>query len=74
MQCSLVDHYLTNNEDLYKVAGICPTKMSDHDIIFASRKKFKKEKDKNPLRARKYKNLDEGDLFNDLESYNWDNI
>ena len=70
MQRSLVDHYFTSNEDLYKVTGICPTKISDHDIIFASRKMLKKKTNKKPLRVRKYKNMNEERLYEDLDKHN----
>ena len=41
VEASLIDHYLTTDEELYSQNGVCPTFLSDHYVIFASRKKFK---------------------------------
>ena len=71
---SPVDHYLTNNPDLYMVSGICPFSESDHDVIFAARKKDKIKSEKSWILARKYKDLDNNALKRDVENHNWDNV
>ena len=43
---------------MYSQHGIIPTDLSDHSMIFASRKTFKVEKSKTWVTARKYKNFD----------------
>ena len=42
---SCIDHFITSDPVLYQQCGICPTDISDHYIIFASRKKFKTKND-----------------------------
>ena len=71
---SPVDHFLTNNPDLYDLAGICPFAQSDHDIIFATRKKHKVKPEKIKLLACKYKNMDNGAFKNDVTNHNWDEV
>ncbi len=71
---SIIDHFVTNNPDLYQQAGICPTDESDHYIIFASRKKFKVETETRLLRARRYKSLVEEKFVEDLDKHSWDHI
>ena len=40
---SAIDHFMTNNVELYKQHGICPLYISDHYLIHCSRKKLKKK-------------------------------
>ena len=41
MSGSIIDHFCTTDNDLYAQWGVCHNNVSDHSIIFASRKKFK---------------------------------
>ena len=52
VETSAIDHFCSNNENLYSQRGICPFDISDHDIIYASLEKIKiklKEKFENIL-------------------------
>ena len=71
---SPVDHYLTNNPDLYAISGICPFAQSDHDVIFATRKKNKQQGEKIKILARKYKNMDNEAFIDDMEKHDWSDI
>ena len=71
---SLIDHFVTNNPELYQQAGICPYDESDHYIIYASRKKFKEKQSKGLMRARRYKSLVEEVFVEDLNRHNWDMV
>ena len=71
---SPVDHFLTNNRDLYNHSRICPYSESDHDVIFTAHKKEKVEPDKVRILARKKKNLNYNMLKADVDSHNWQNV
>ena len=71
---SLIDHFATNNIGLYNQAGVCPTDESDHYIIFASRKKFKVRRNKEKIRARRYKSLNEETFARDIEEHDWSQV
>ena len=60
---SAIDHFCTNNVTLYSQRGICPFDVSDHDIIYASRKKFKVKSGTTKIKVRKYFKLDEKKNF-----------
>ena len=71
---SPVDHFLTNNPELYALAGICPFSQSDHDVIFGVRKKHKEERDKVRVTARKYKKLDNNAFRDAVDGHDWSEI
>ncbi len=59
---------------LHSQHDVSPNIVSDHYIIFGARKKFKTKTSKTKLWARKYKNLDENKLIQDLNNANWVNV
>ena len=69
-----IDHFLTSDPALYCQHGVCPIDVTDHYIIFGSRKKFKEKHVTFRMRARKYKNFDEVGFINTVENTNWDNV
>ena len=72
IDASLIDLYLTTDEELYAQHGVCPSIVLDHYLIFAAREKFKIKHDRISLMARKYKDLSESKLIADLKRQNWD--
>ncbi len=68
---SAVDHFCTNNIELYSVHGVCLHDVSDHDIIFASCKKFKIKRGVTKLKARKYSRLNEELFAREIEQFDW---
>ena len=67
---SLVDHFYTNDANLYIQHGTIQTDQSDHHMIYGSRKQFRIKRSKNFLKCRKYKNLDENKLHQELLDHN----
>ena len=52
---SCLDHIMINRADFYSIAGICPTSISDHHLIFTIRKRLKVKNSNINIRARSYK-------------------
>ena len=73
-RATLIDHFVTNNIDLYSQHGICPTLESDHHIIYTARKKFKGKHNKIQVRVRKYKNMNETEFINQVTNHDWSNV
>ena len=71
---SLMDHYLTTNEELYATAGALPTNASDHFFVYTSRKKPKTKHHKSKFKGRAYSRLDEDKFREDIARINWQEI
>ncbi len=71
---SRIDHILTTDVDIYTQYGICPLEISDHYLVYCVRKKFKVKHNKVRMWARKYKNLDEAKLWDDIENFDWTEV
>ena len=54
--------------------AFCPFSQSDHDIIFATRKKAKAKRSKCRILARKYKKLDNAACESDVEAHDWSHV
>ena len=74
VRLSAVDHFVTSAPDLYIQHGIVPFHVSDHYIVFGTRKKFKCKHDKVPVVARSYSKYDPAILSRDLENQNWEEV
>ena len=61
-KASLIDHCLTNREDYYHLVGTLETGLSDHDLIFVSRKKKKIPRTIGRLKCRNYRKLNESNF------------
>ena len=66
---SAIDHFCTNNMEQH---DICPHDVTDHDIVFASRKKIKIKWDKIKIVARRYSRLNEDLFAADINDFDWD--
>ena len=64
-----IDYFCTNNPTLYSQCGSCPFTITGHDIIYASRKKFKEDRGKTKIKARKYSNLNEERFKHDIDYF-----
>ena len=73
-ESSLIDLFITTDEELYSQHGVCPTMVSDHYIIFGARKKFKVKSNKTHLLACRYKGLNENGLVEDLSMADWTSV
>ena len=74
IETSAVDHFLSSDIELYEVHGIVPYYMSDHYLIFCSRKKFKQKSDKMDIVARNYNKYDPDKLAADLAMCDWGTV
>ena len=56
---TLIDHIYTNRPELYPVNGSCDLGLSDHYLIFAARRRGKKDKNIHEVYGRSYRNFNE---------------
>ena len=71
---TLIDHIVTTDPELYVQNRAIPTLESDHDIIFAARKKFTVKTEKNKITIRRYKNFKEEAFVRDIADLNWTRV
>ena len=69
-----IDHIMTNREELYVTSGVVPMGISDHDLVFTSRKKGKLDKSFHYIKCRSYTNLDPIAFQHDIYNCDWDSI
>ena len=71
---SLIDHYLTTDDDLYGYSGALPTNASDHFFVYAARKKPKVKHPKSKFKGRAYSRLDENEFKQEISNENWEGV
>ncbi len=74
VETSAVDHFLSSDPELYASHGIVPYYMSDHYLIFCSRKKVKCKSDKIDIVARNYNKYNPDKLAADLAIADWSDV
>ena len=74
MSSNCIDHTYLNNLDLYANRGCLDIGLSDHSLVFITRKKKKLDKTNKTIKIPNYRNFNI-DLFNaDVENADWDNV
>ena len=69
---SLLGHILTNSEELISASGVIDVGVSDHQLIYLTRKKMKEKVYKHTVkRMRSYKNYTPEDYLSNLSSTNF---
>ena len=59
------------NSDNIAYSGVCNVNISDHELVFFTRKKIKVKIGKTPFKGRSYKNFDEDIFTRKLLNKNW---
>ncbi len=71
---TLIDHILTNREDLYPRTCLLDLGISDHQLIVTSRKKLKPSKDVKFIECRSYRNFDGMAFQREIDLINWGSV
>ena len=70
---SVIDHIYTNS-NLVQDQGTLPVNLSDHELIYVSRKKMKEKFQTTETQGRSYMNYDKETFQRKLRDTNWDNL
>ena len=70
-RASLLDHILTNREEYYYDGNGLEVGLSDHSLVYVSRKKKKLSKTIQRLKCRNYRRFDEQAFRNHIEHTDW---
>ena len=68
---SCIDHLVTNRPDLYHNAGVFDPGLSDHALVFASRKKKKENRHIHYVRCTSYRHFNATNFYNDALATDW---
>ena len=68
---TLIDHFVTTRPDLYSNAGVIDPGLSDHCLIFSSRKKKKQKRIVKYVKCRSYRQFNESAFKLDVQNLNW---
>ncbi len=68
---TIIDHICSNREDLYCTFGVLDCGISDHSLVFTTRKKAKNKKDSEYVWARSYRKYDPISFEADIANIDW---
>ncbi len=68
---SLIDHIYCNHPELYPVSGVCDPALSDHNLIYATRRRHKKDLDTTFIRGRNYRTFNEEEYKESVRNIDW---
>ncbi len=68
---TLLDHILVNNTDFYCISGTIDPGLSDHKLVYVTRKRIKPKGDTSYFTGRSYRNFDEALFYHDVYNINW---
>ena len=68
---TLLDHILVNNSDFYCISGTIDPGLSDHQLVYATRKRLKPKGDTSYFMSRSYRNFDEVLFYHTVSNINW---
>ena len=71
---TLIDHVMVNNMEYYNQSGCLDIGISDHHLVYTSRKKAKIKSESCQLWLRSYRNYDKEQFYLDICAINWDKI
>ena len=71
---TIIDHVCTNNLDLYARSGCVDPDLSDHMMVFTSRKQAHRSKGKKTMFIRNYRKLDPMHFCMDINNIDWSNV
>ncbi len=71
---TLIDHIAVNRQVMFYQNGILETGISDHDMVYISRKKWKEKQDTTYIRTRSYRKYDHLAYKTDIDNANWDSV
>ena len=67
---TLIDHFWHNRDDLYSMSGVLDAGISDHELIYCTRKKVK-SKEVSFVWTRTYRRFNEVEFLCDVHRTNW---
>ncbi len=70
----LIDHVLVNREHIFATSGCLDLGLSDHSLMYASRKKRKMPRPVVKIRARSYRSYDRTSFYLDLCAIDWSDL
>ncbi len=68
---SIIDHIYTNNQQLYNHKGVLNPGLSDHSLVYTSRKRLSVNKEKVFKTIRNYRNFDQTAFAHDVGNTDW---
>ncbi len=71
---TIIDHILTNREELYHEGFTLDLGISDHSLICTHRKKQKLPRDWSYINCRSYRKFNDTDFQSDIDAVNWQPI
>ncbi len=71
---TIIDHIYTNRPEWYPVHGRYDPGLSDHYLIFAARRRHKKEHKTNEVNGRNYRFFNEENFRHDVDSTDWSSV
>ncbi len=71
---SCIDRIIVNREDMYYMWDTLDLGLSDHQLIYTSRKKRKLPKEGTHITCRNYNKLIDINVQDDIKNMNWDNV
>jgi len=69
-----IDHIWTNRPHMYNNRDVAICNLSDHRLIYASRKSIKIQRETKIIEARSYRQFDENAFVTDLTDMCWDSV
>ncbi len=71
---SIIDHIYTNNENFYCQSGVIDVGLSNHCLVYTSRKRLKTKQPITYIIGRSYQNFDEALFYLDISRETWINV
>ena len=68
---TLLDHILVNNTDFYRISGTMDPGLSDHKLVYVTRKRLKPKGDTSYFMGQSYRNFDEALFYHNVSTINW---
>ena len=68
---TLIDHMITNREELYNTCGVIEVGISDHALVFAVRKKAKNKGPVKYIWTRSYRQYDRHAYYREVKAIDW---
>ena len=71
---SCIDHILTNRKDLYRNCNTIDPGLSDHQLVFVSRKKAQNKRTIRQVKCRNFRHFEPMEFQRDVEKIDWSSI
>ena len=71
---SCLDHIWTNQPHMYTNRDVASCTLSDHSLVYTSRKASRPKREPRIIEARSYRQFDQDAFVTDLAGTNWDSV